>query len=103
MLSVFALFENNFVILTESTQKSEVARHNIDKRKIGGTSMEKIIRDAKGRVACIADPLTGSIEIKYSKISVQTALEIGKSLTIEREGIVTKITRLSTTAFRVVT
>lgn len=65
--------------------------------------MKQTIRDEKGRVACVADPLTGIIEIKYNKIFVQTVLEIGKSLTIEREGVVTTLTRLSTTDFHVVT
>lgn len=65
--------------------------------------MKQTIRDAKGRIACIADPLTGIIEIKYNKIFVQTILEIGKSLTIEREGGVTTLTRLSATDFHVTT
>lgn len=65
--------------------------------------MKQTIRDAHGRVACVADPLTGVIEIKYSKIFVQTVLEIGKSLTIEREGAVTTLTRLSAADFHVAT
>lgn len=65
--------------------------------------MKQTIRDAKGRIACVADPLTGIIEIKYSKIFVQTVLEIGKSLTIEREGAVTTLTRLSSTDLHIAT
>ena len=65
--------------------------------------MKQTIRDANGRVACVADPQTGSIEIKYSKILVQTVLEIGKSLTIVREGAITTLTRLSADDFQVVT
>ena len=65
--------------------------------------MKQTIRDAKGRIACIADPLTGIIEIKYNKIFVHTTLEIGKSLTIEREGAVTTLTRLSAGDFHIAT
>ena len=65
--------------------------------------MKQTIRDEKGRVACVADPLTGIIEIKYNKIFVQTVLEIGKSLTIERDGSVTTLTRLSVGDFHIAT
>lgn len=63
----------------------------------------KVIRDCRGRVVCMADPRTGRLEAKYCKQIVRLTLGIGESITLEREGTITTITRLSVTDLRVVT
>lgn len=62
--------------------------------------MEKI-RDCDNRLACIADPATGLIEFCYKKAKTRTHIPIGAVFTIERDGIITNIKRVSTLAFEV--
>lgn len=59
------------------------------------------IRDCKGRIACKGDAHTGVIEAVYKGHRTRTQLSIGEAFTVEREGIVTEVTRISSTAFRV--
>lgn len=65
--------------------------------------MRTAIRDVQGRIVCFADPHTGAVETKYCKQIVRLTLAIGESMTIEREGTITTITRLSVTDLRIVT
>jgi hypothetical protein len=62
--------------------------------------MEPIL-DCIGRVACVGDPVTGIIEIKYKNFKTRAKIPLGENYTIEREGIITVITRYSPTAFKV--
>lgn len=59
------------------------------------------IRDCKGRLACEADAATGLIETLYKGYRTRTKIPIGGTFTIEREGIVTIISRISSKAFSV--
>lgn len=61
----------------------------------------EVIRDCKGRVACKGDAATGDVESAYKGHKTRTRLSIGEVFTIERDDIITKVTRISTTAFRV--
>jgi hypothetical protein len=61
----------------------------------------KEIRDCKGRLACKGDAATGLIESMYRGQKTQTILAVGAYLIIERDGVVTVITRISLTAFKV--
>jgi len=59
------------------------------------------IKDCKGRLACKADAATGAVEQAYKGCKTSTQLPVGGSLTIERDAIVTVITRISPTNFQV--
>jgi len=61
----------------------------------------KEIRDCKGRIACKGNPKTGVLEVLYKKCKTSTILNIGGTLQIEREGVMTKITRKCTNEFLV--
>ena len=52
-----------------------------------------VIRDARGRVVCKGDPIVGVIETRYCKFAVKTVIGKGESISIEREGVITKIIR----------
>jgi len=58
-------------------------------------------RDCKNRIACKGDAATGLVESLYKGCKTGTRLSVGAEFTIERDGVVTKITRVSTTAFHV--
>ena len=58
-------------------------------------------RDCKNRIACKGDAATGLVESLYKGFETSTELSIGSVFTIKRDGVVTKITRVSTTAFHV--
>ena len=58
-------------------------------------------RDCLGRLAATGDAITGLVENRYKGQKTKTRLGIGESLTIERENVITIITRISTTAFNV--
>ena len=58
-------------------------------------------RDCKNRIACMGDAATGLVESLYKGCKTGTHLSVGAEFTIERDGVVTKITRVSTTAFHV--
>ena len=59
------------------------------------------IRDCKGRLACKGNSTTGFVETMYKGQKTRTTLPVGETFTIEREGIVTKVIRISPTAFKV--
>ena len=59
------------------------------------------IRDCKNRIACKGDAATGLVESHYKGFEASTQLSVGASITIRRDGVITKITRVSTTAFQV--
>ena len=59
------------------------------------------IRDFLGRVVCKGDASSGFIEIRYRDLTVQAILAIGDSYTVERENVVTIITRASRLRFSV--
>ena len=61
----------------------------------------KAYRDCKGRIACMGDPTTGAVESAYKGCKTSTQLSIGDSFTIERDAVVTVITRVSTSDFQV--
>ena len=58
-------------------------------------------RDCKGRLAATGNAKTGLVENHYKGQKTKARLRIGESLTIERENVITTITRISTTAFNV--
>ena len=58
-------------------------------------------RDCKGRLAATDNAKTGLVENHYKGQKTKARLQIGESLTIERENVITIITRISTTAFNV--
>lgn len=59
------------------------------------------IRDCKGRICCIGDPVTGYVENKYKGQEATAYLAVGMSLTITRENILTRITRTAKNTFDV--
>lgn len=59
-------------------------------------------RDCKGRIACMGDPTTGAVESAYKGCKTSTLLAIGESFTIERDVVVTIVTRISASDFMVV-
>ena len=59
------------------------------------------IRDCKGRLAAAGDTKTGLIENRYKGQKTKTQLQIGGSITFERENVITLITRISATDFNV--
>lgn len=59
------------------------------------------IRDCLGRVVCKAIADTGNIEIVYRDLRICITLLVGNSYTIERQGVVTLITRESDVTFSV--
>lgn len=60
-----------------------------------------IIRDCKGRVVCKANTSNGQIEIKYRDIVVRATVDIGSTYTVERDSVITQITRTSESHFSV--
>ena len=60
-----------------------------------------VIRDVRGRVVCKGDPTIGMIETRYCKSVVRTVLGKGESISIEREGVITKIIRTDDSRFLV--
>ena len=58
-------------------------------------------RDCKNRIACMGDAATGLVESLYKGCKTRTLLPIGAAFTVERDEVITKVTRISTTAFQV--
>ena len=56
-------------------------------------------RDCTGRLAATGDATTGLVENRYKGQKTKALLRIGASLTIERENVITIITRISFTTF----
>ncbi len=59
------------------------------------------IRDCIGRLACVFDPETGLVEQVYKGCKTRTTLLPGCTFTIEREGVITAITRTHTSTVKV--
>lgn len=59
------------------------------------------IRDCMGRLVCVADASTGFVEVRYKGVGVKLQLNVGATLDIDREGVLTSVTRASPTAFSV--
>lgn len=59
------------------------------------------IRDCKGRIACKGNADTGLVEVVYKRCKTSTQISIGGTFKIEREGVVTIVTRINNSAFYV--
>lgn len=59
------------------------------------------IRDCLGRIACKGNATTGLVEVAYKHCTTSIKLSVGGTIKIEREGVVTLVTRISTTAFNI--
>ena len=59
------------------------------------------LRDASGSLICKGDASTGLVEHIYKRCKTQTHLAIGGYIIIERDGVATKITRISTLHFEI--
>ena len=59
------------------------------------------IQDCIGRLACKFDPRTGLLEQAHKGCKTRIILHPGDTFTIEREGIITVITRTDTSAVKV--
>ncbi len=59
------------------------------------------VRDCKGRLTCVANENTGAVEAVYKGHKTKVQLAVGEVFTVEREGIVTNVTRVDTSAFAV--
>ena len=59
------------------------------------------IRDCIGRLACVVDTKTGLLEQAHKGCKTRIILRPGETFTIEREGIITDITRTETSAVKV--
>lgn len=57
------------------------------------------IRDCLNRICCVGDPKTGLIENRYKGQEATAYLAVGKSFTITRENIMTRITRTAQNTF----
>ena len=51
------------------------------------------LHDCLGRLACMGNPATGFVECVYKGHKTSTTLEVGESFTVERQNIITIITR----------
>lgn len=61
----------------------------------------EVIRDCNGHIACKGNATTGDVESLYKGHKTRTRLSIGEVFTVEREGVITNVTRVSNTAFQV--
>jgi hypothetical protein len=59
------------------------------------------VRDCKGRLACVANEISGVVESVYKGHKTKVRLALGEVFTVEREGIVTSVTRVNQSAFAV--
>lgn len=59
------------------------------------------IRDCRGRLVCKADAPTGIVEMQYKGLRTETRLSPGSMMIIEREGVVTTVTRTHQPSFSV--
>lgn len=59
------------------------------------------IRDCNGRIACMGNATTGLVEVAYKRCKSSTQIPIGGTFRIEREGVVTIVTRINDAAFQV--
>ena len=51
------------------------------------------VRDCRGRLACIVEECTGYVETVYKGQKAGTYLPVGATFMIERDGILTTVTR----------
>ena len=58
-------------------------------------------RDCLGRLACMGNLETGLVECIYKGNKTSTVLAIGESFIVERQDIVTVITRVAANDFKV--
>lgn len=59
-------------------------------------------RDCLGRLACMGNPKTGLVECLYKGHKTSVVLAVGETFTVERQDIVTTITRISKHEFKVI-
>ena len=59
------------------------------------------IHDCKDRLICKGNPYTGLVESIYKWHKTSTYLSVGEKFRIERQGVVTTVTRASGSAFEV--
>lgn len=59
-------------------------------------------RDCLGRLVCKGNPQTGFVECQYKGNKTSTVLSIGESFIIERQEILTVVTRVSEHDFKVI-
>lgn len=59
--------------------------------------------DCLGRLACMGNPKTGQLECRYKGHKTIVILALGETFTIERQGVVTIVTRNSINNFKVET
>ena len=59
------------------------------------------VRDCSGRLACVVNEVTGVVESVYKGHRIKVRLAPGEAFTVEREGIVTSVTRVNPSAFAV--
>lgn len=57
--------------------------------------------DCLGRLACMGNPETGLVECLYKGNKTSAVLAIGETFTVERQDIVTIITRVAAHDFKV--
>ncbi len=57
--------------------------------------------DCLGRLACMGNPETGLVECLYKGNKTSAVLAIGETFTVERQDIVTIITRVAVHDFKV--
>lgn len=59
------------------------------------------IYDCKNRLICKGNPVTGFVETKYQKQVTRTRLQIHDCIIIERDRVLTKITRIDNEQFKI--
>ena len=57
--------------------------------------------DCLGRLACKGNPETGLVECLYKGNKTSATLAVGESFTVERQDVVTVITRIAAHDFKV--
>lgn len=58
-------------------------------------------RDCKGHLVCMADALTGNVEIRHKDRTLNMTVPVGDSFTVTLRDTVTVMTRISTRSFDV--
>ncbi len=61
-----------------------------------------LFRDCLGRLACKGDPVTGLVECVYKGNKTSTVLATGETFTVERQNVVTTVTKIAEHEFSVV-
>ncbi len=63
--------------------------------------MLKPYKDCRERCICYADPATGEIEHEYKREKTSTQIPIGGKYRVERDDVITILTRISDQEFTV--